>query len=377
MKLPAFLVDAIKNNTTSLGTHPAFPPDEEDSFVGTLISQRYEEVMCDEPECDVKAVAIKLNNLVSECKKLEEDSKEALEMLCSSICAEIFNIPEDTITINGKIVAECDMSKYHMVPEPTTDFTFDDIEDMKNMSDKVYQRRMVDALITGAAIYYASNISLYANEIYKINPKLIQIYSEINKYNNILLYNQKDTIKNIESANTGKVDVNIGEENERIVIDAEGVIFPVLLEYVIRGLLETASLHGLPKDRKRAEYIMSKADYRLAENWDMRLGVPLWNIIVSLVEDNGDDVTEIGSNFIIMEISSLSPNVFNNYLQNAFKKTKKGVMMTKELIDTITYNKEVDRFDNFVQSNNNRFPINDNNNEYTSDELLEMSDNND
>ena len=117
---------------------------------------------------------------------------------------------------------------------------------------------------------------------------------------------------------------------------------------------------------------MAKADYRLAENWDMRLGVPLWNILVEELEEGGHDITEVGANFIIMEISKLKPEVFNTYLQNAFKKTSKGLEMTNELADTIEYNKEVDDFNNFVQVNNEKYPINDNS-EYSSDELKILS----
>lgn len=370
--LPKFLEDAIEKNTTSLGTHPALPPDEEESFIGYIVRKRYNEVMGDMTCEDVTEVARTLNRLVTECTKIEEPIKEALENLCSNLCAKIFKIPEDTITIRGKIVTSCDMTKYRMTPEPVSDFTFNDIDDMKQLSDEVYKRRMVDALISGASIYYATNIELYIQEVYKLNPQLVNLYQEIIKYNNILLFNQKDTINSVLKSNSGKVDVNIGEEGERIVVDAEGTIFPVLLEYVIHGLLEVASLHGLPKDRKRAEYIMAKADYRLAENWDMRLGVPLWNILVEELEEGGHDITEVGANFMIMEISKLKPEVFNTYLQNAFKKTNKGLKMTNELADTIEYNKEVDDFNNFVQVNNEKYPINDNS-EYSSDELKILS----
>jgi hypothetical protein len=46
--------------------------------------------------------------------------------------------------------------------------------------------------------------------------------------------------------------------------------------------------------------------------------------------------------------------------------------MTNELADTIEYNKEVDDFNNFVQVNNEKYPINDNS-EYSSDELKILS----
>lgn len=370
MKLPKFLINAIENNTTSLGDHPAFPPEEEDTFVGFIIKTQYANVMKPfEGEITAKELSSRLSELITECKKIESTNKEALEKLCGDICSSIFQIPEDTIDIESVLVEECDMSKYRMTPEPTPDFTFNDIEEMRFLSDEIYKRRMINALITGASVYYGSNIEYYIREIYKINPELIKLYAEIIKYNMALLYNQPDTIKSMERSNSGKVDVFIGSNGDRIQIKAEGVIFPVLLEYTIRGLLETAAQNGLPKEQDKIDYILDKADYRLAENWDMRLGMPLWSILMSDIEESGYELDAVGSNFIIMEISKLKSDVFNEYLQNAFKKTRKGLAMTKELIDTIEYNKGVDDFNNFVKVKNDKYSINDNA-EYSPEELL-------
>lgn len=373
MQLPDFIQKAIINNTTSLGSHPAFPPDEEESFVAKIIKQQYASVMSVVDDNNQQSIATTLSRLIKDCVSAEEASKSALEKLCMDICMSIFDIPDDTINIDVHLVTDCDMSKYRMVPSPTTDFTFDDIEDMKGLSDEIYKRRMVNVLISGAALSYAMNMEYYIQQIYKINPQLPNLYQEIIKYNNALLFNQRDSIRNMERTNSGKVDVNIPNNGERISINAEGVIFPVLLEYTVRGMLEMASLQGLPSDMKRAEYIMSKADYRLAENWDMRLGVPLWNIISDNIKEVGYTVDDIKSNFIIMEISKLNPDIFNEYLQNCFKKTKKGLKMTKELCDTITYNKELDTFNNFIKNQSSKYAINDNE-EYSVDELLAEAD---
>lgn len=374
MRLPKFLEEAIANNTTSLGTHPAFPPDENESFVSSIIHKRYDEVMEGFEGVPVNDIINQLNELVTKCQEMEKGSIEALEKLCSDLCATIFQIPDDTINMEGHIVNECDMSNYRMTPDSDTEFQFDDIDDMDNITNAVYQRRMVDVLMTGISIYYASNIEFYVKEIYKINPELVNIYQQIIKLNNVLLFNQRDTISSIDKANTGRVDVLVGNEDERISVKSEGVIFPVLLEYSIRGILEMASLHGLPKDREKASYVMGKADYRLAENWDMRLGVPLWSILASQIIELGYDVTEVGTNFIVMEISKLDNEDFNEYLKNAFKGTKKGYDMTKELVDVINYNKELDDFNNFVQVNNGKYAINDDS-EYTAQELLSEMDN--
>ena len=371
MKLPKFIEDAIQNNNTSLGEHPAFPPEEEQTFVGWLLSKQYSKVMEELDTLDNKETSLsnQLDTLVTECQKIEEAHKEALEQLCSKICSEIFDIPEDTIQINGSIVNECDMSKYRMVPEENIDFQFDDIEDMTNLTNEIYKRRMVNSLIAGASVYYANRMDLYIKELYSINPRLSQLYNDINLLNMAVLYNQKDSIKNMEKTNTGKVDVNIGDENEKIVIEAEGIIFPILLEYTIKGILEVAALHGLPDTMEKAEYIMSKADFRLAENWDMRLGIPLWNIILSILNEHNIDITDIGANFLIMQIATLETESFNMYLQNTFKKTKAGIGLTLGMCKEIMYNKEKDDFDNFIQQQNTKFTINDNN-EYTAEELL-------
>ena len=44
------------------------------------------------------------------------------------------------------------------------------IEDMNNLTNEIYKRRLLNALIIGAAAYYAENISFYTNELNHINP---------------------------------------------------------------------------------------------------------------------------------------------------------------------------------------------------------------
>ena len=137
MKLPDFLKKAIIDNTTSLGDHPAFPPEEEDTFVGFVLKTQYNHIM--EPfegqDISTKEISKKLSELIAECQKIEAANKEALEKLCSDICATIFDIPEDTIDIESKLVDKCDMSKYRMTPEATKDFSFEDIEEMRYLTD--------------------------------------------------------------------------------------------------------------------------------------------------------------------------------------------------------------------------------------------------
>lgn len=372
MKLPQFLYDAINNNTTSLGKHPAFPPDEEFSFIDDLIYHQFNKVMSEVGVSNKKQIVSKLNQLITECKKEEENLKPALQQLCNNLIVEIFDIPEDTITIDTKLVDSCDMSIYRLTPEKTDNkFRFDSIESMEELSNMIYQRRMINCLISGISYSMGFDLNNYVGEIYKINPRLVELYSEIYKYNLALLYNQPDTLKNIEQTNTGCVKVNIGNENEQIVIESQGVIFPILLEFTIRGLLEVASLKGLPEDVEQSKFILSKSDYRLAENWDMRLGIPLWYIIKEVIDDcNAKIGGDIKINFYIMVLSCMSHDEYIPYLQNIFKQTKLGYKQTCDILSDIKTNQEYDEFDDFMKIQNQKYSLNDND-EYTSQELID------
>ena len=368
---PKYLEDTILDNATSVGDNPALPPEEENPYLLGIVREGFEAAMQSLPDGyggDAESVKEELDRLVLMCQKRESAVSEALESLCCNIMADVFAIPEDTINIEAVLVSRCDMSKYRMVPEPSDGFQFDDTDEMEKLSEMIYQRRMVDSVVSGAAAWYAGNIDKYRSEIAKIDPSLPPLYRLISIYRNALVFLSEDTVSSVERQDFGVVDVTIPEKGEMITVHAEGTVFPYLLEQTFKGLLETAALRGMPKNQEKAEYIMKKADYRLAENWDYRIGTGLWETIANVFYGCGVDIDEVGPNFIIMEIASMNPGNFNIFMRNLLKGTRKGAEMAKALAEVIQYNKETDDFDNFVKTNNGKYQINDD--EYTPDELL-------
>ena len=57
-----------------------------------------------------------------------------------------------------------------------------------------------------------------------------------------------------------------------------------MLHDAIKGFFELFSVYGLPTDPEKAKHIVSKADFLLAEPWDMRFGVQLWKMIFDKME---------------------------------------------------------------------------------------------
>ena len=372
--LPKHILKALKENKTSLGEHPSYPPEEEEKFIVNLITNTFNALSEKVGDKDYDTMKQELGQILGECKKLESKNREALEELCANIINDLFQIPEDTIEIESKIVDKIDTSSERLIPEKTTDFSFDNIEDMNNLTDEIYKRRLLNALVAGAAMYYTNNIGSYVKQLFEIDSDLPSLYKKALDYNNVLMFYEKDTFNDKHSTNGGKVDVTISSNDTYPMIKAEGLLFPILVEETIKGLLELAISHGLPKSSEKAKYVIGKSDFKLAELWDMRLGYSLWRLIAEEVEECGFDMIEFGINFFLMQLAEMDCKTFNASLQEIFAKTKKGKQIISEMVENIIYNKEQDEFDDYIRNKNDEL-VQINDDEYFTPEELMINDN--
>ena len=369
IKLPSHILNALKENKTSLGEHPSYPPEEEEKFIVNAVSRTFNNLVEKVDTTDSEELKERLSKLLAECKKLERNNVQALEKLCSEIVTDFFDIPTDTLSITSNIVDRIDVSEERLVPEPTKDFSFDDIEDMNNLTSEVYKRRILNALVAGASMYYMNIIGDYIREVFEINSDLPSLYKKIIDYNNVLLYIEKDTFDKGKATDGGRVDVVVCSDQTYAKIKAQGLLFPILLEETIKGILELAISHGLPQNIEKAKYVIGKSDFKIAEVWDMRLGYALWCIIEEEADECGYDMEEVGVNYFLMELSEMGCDTFNKTLQEIFARTRKGKELLEDIFEHIMYNKEKDDFDDFIKTrNDSTVQINDD--EYFSPEEL-------
>lgn len=355
INLPEHIISALQSNATSLGKCKCFPEYEDYDFTVSILSERYNKLVEAIGSDNKNLLHRELSRIIGECKAIERECKGALEKLCVKVVTEIFSIPDDTVDIKVSLVDKVDSTSQRLTPEESVDFTFDSIRDMNFLTDEIHKRRVLNALITGAALDYAGRVSSYIKDLFEINPDLPSHYKRIMAYNELLSYVETETLENKNYASDGgKVDVSLGDPNSAVTIKAYGVVFPILLEEVIKGILELAISHGLPKDRKKAMYVVGKSDFKLAELWDMRLGTVLWSLIDGQIE--GDDVEP---NFILMELSKLPCDEFNEFLAEVFAKTKEGKEMLNSMVNHITRQKEKDDFDDFLATKGSRHQVDD------------------
>lgn len=349
-KLPEDITNAIYKGNTSLRNNPAIPNVFEDSYLEKVLNKRFKEVVeelkkigeiNDVPDNDIPTV---LNKLILKCQELEKPYRNELEKLCYNYLVDLFDIPDDTVTIDFRLVDEVDLDTQIIKLDPVqdeNDFEYDNLEQIETVKDEVNKRRMLNVLSMGAGIQVSSNIKSYLSEIYDINPKLSDLYRKIIALNNYLLLTRENLgMSEDNKMQIGTVEVILGNEDEKVKIIAQGEIFPVLLSECVRGFMELFASHGLPKDKNLLDIVLSKSDYLKAEPWDMRIGPSLWTIFSENFE--GIDFKTVP--YLYKILSSLSCKNFNKIMSEVLAKTTTGKRLISKLIEKAKHEKEYSKF---------------------------------
>ena len=352
--LPQFLFKLVKTHTTSLGDNEAFPSSDDYPFDYVLLKKRYNEV-CDAID-DIGLVSLneddlvsELSSLVTECKRLEEPVRDALEKICENALNRLFAIPEESINMPFKLVDKIKFkSAIRMRPESNDDvkYTFKDIADIDLSNKAVGKRRFINALIQGAAYLYSGIEGLYIDDIDKINPKLPRLYRKIRIINDYLLFTKKEEMSDDKPMQGSYVETHLGIADAKTTIKVQGLVFPLLFQESIKGLFELFSAHGLPQDRNKAQYIVKKADFVLAEPWDLRLGVGLWKMIFGGVEDT-NMIPYMFTSFV-----KIPTNEFNLSVKEILSNTEKGNEIVNSLMKDAEYDNGYQQFTNRINAKN-------------------------
>ena len=338
MKLPKFLFDRVKVHNTSLGDNVAFPPEEDYPFDYKILKNRFNEI-CDALQYldiefkDDNELQTYLGKLLQRCKEIEEPIRPYLIKICENWVNKQLSIPAETIILNCELTNEIKpKNAFRLMPEDSDmrDFDFEDINDFDNVGKVIMKRRLINALIQGISY----NCNMYGDinsELAELNQELPRLYEQISIINDYLLFVKEEKITDDKPNQGACVEVMLGSNGDKTEINVQGLIFPYLLQETFRGFFELFASHGLPEDNKKANYIIRQADFLLAEPWDMRMGVGLWKL---LSEDINDPKI---LPYFFTTLCELPVDEFNEYIKEAFAKTKKGKEFIKSLIDESMY----------------------------------------
>jgi hypothetical protein len=233
--------------------------------------------------------------------RIEAAHKDELEQLAIESSLEETEVPEDWYKIEAILGPGIDTSDFRMKPEDEKkdkeeeeedemeipSFDIDDLTEDEIFELEKHKRNIINAIIQGAAKkgHYIFQKPDIKSRLDAINPSLYQDYLGIMAINDFLYFSMEQMIEMMSQSGqgvAGKVKLKDNEEEEEgmedgeekpdTVIEAQGLIFPILCHEIIKGIEEAKGRHGLPRDPEMAQKVMGQTDTLGNEPMQLRIG---------------------------------------------------------------------------------------------------------
>lgn len=194
------------------------------------------------------------------------------------------------------------------------------LQRMANFNPEVEKRKVINAMIQGAAVSKNYAYNLVHSELNAIDPRLLAFYGVAMAGSELGYFATPDAMAAVAvqspELSGGSSELEFeggGEEGGQGVpiIRARGMIFPMLVQEITKGLMELMSYEGLPENPEAAQDVIDKTDFVDHESWAMIMGRGLWTRFVSALGGNEDEITMHLYNRIVQ----MPPDQFNKAMQ--------------------------------------------------------------
>lgn len=274
----------------------------------------------------------------------EARHKRELEQLAIKLVSEEYGVPQDAVDFEAKITGHPQLGGEEIrktgLKMRKGDKRPPQGKTAEELKPNVTKRRLMNAMMHGAARKGQNLFHMASDELRRINPSLSQDYSKLMAGNDFMYWAlSDDTIAQESESGThaGQVRVDLSGPKPKII--AQGMTFPFLLHELTKGVLELISLHGLDVDKETRDYVLDKTDNLESEPMDIRLGVKIWE---KLLETMDVDALPYKAQ-IFTRMSELSPSEFNNIVNGLLNDSEQAKEKVREIVyDVIRENNEDD-----------------------------------
>lgn len=279
-------------------------------------------------------MAMQVMTLLQQAMHLESAHRAELEQLAIDLIREEFDIPDDQVDIEAKLtdapISDEGMSQSEEDVEMPN---IESEEDIDRLNSEVQKRRMLNAIMQGAAKKGHYMFHMVDEQLTQIEPRLMDIYGKLMSMTDLTYWMIPDMTG---SGSGGGGDMKGGREyldlsGDKPKIIAEAWIFPVLLNELIKGTMELLAAHGLPEDKREAQYVIGKADTLDSEVWDMRLGPIIWEKFIDAIEGDAYDI----KHYLYYEVAKMPANEFHTFMKELLSGSKKGKEMLVDLANEV------------------------------------------
>lgn len=372
----------ILDKSTPYSKHPAMPKMSRD-FVELISSKRFNDTVGKLRSALERSVGstrhltsgnplMNLMMLVMQALRqsgsIESRHKEELEALAVDLVKKEMAIPPGSLQFDAKLMgmgqSESTERMRRQAEEPSREEMMDafksaqqhenDVEAfldaMDNFDRERAKRRMINALIGGAAKKGQYMYHMVSQRLNEIDPNLIELYGITTAIIDHLywLY-PEETLEAMSGQGGSEVGTSeIDNQTDPPTVKARGVNFPTLVHELVKGVYEVFGTHGLPDDPRQAEMVMGAEDTVPAEAWDLKLGPVFWELLqksypIEILTE--DDMKHI-QHYLFMRLSAMPAEEFFQLFKEVLEEKQSGKdkiqRMVNEIVRELEENDEED-----------------------------------
>ena len=246
---------------------------------------------------------VQLMQAFNDIVAIEEPIQEQLEQLAVEAIRELYDVPDELI-LDAKLKEMFDIDVDCSDEPEELDI---DPERIPYLQEQINKRILLNGWSHGSSLKIWQSVHYLVKN--KLDQNLVTFYDQYIAIVSIsfwLMPLDMMDVKNSPKMVQGKCDLKFGKEIE---IEAQGIIFPVLLHELNKGVIDALILHGLPSDVTEDElkYIYQEADDYDLEIYHYLLSPSVWFNLIQSLQVQTTDLPEI-----IQKLSQLeSVELFN------------------------------------------------------------------
>ena len=354
----------LRSQEHPLGGHQAFPDVDKDgipdNFEELMASQRFQDVVQKVKDATgvenidpqtLMSLQPMLMQAAQRVMEIESQNKQVLEDLAVELVVGEMGIPEGDLQFDAKLEKpnmegmqtkpkEKKKKKKKELEFPNFEMEDEAAKRLQKLDLEKQKRRFINSLIQGSSKKAHYMYHLIREKLDEINPDLVGLYSIVMSVNDLLYWVMPDMEGMIsgggaEQAMAGKEELDL--KTDPPTVKAKGLMFPILVHELYKGVMEYVSAHGLPSDPDMAEEVIGMEDTLPAEVWDLRLGPIIWEKFLEVYPDNFFDRDEQKriKNYFYYKFVKLEAEEFLTLAKEILSGSQKGKDTVKQMIDEI------------------------------------------
>jgi hypothetical protein len=232
---------------------------------------------------------------------IESRHKEELEELAKQASLEETETPEGWVKIKAILGTGIDTSNFQFKPKDEKkkdekskleipSFDVNELTDEEEFELEKHKRNIINAITQGAAKkgHYVFQKPDIKERLDEIDPRLYPAYLGIMAINDFMYFTMDQMIEMMSQTGQGiggKVELDpddedgddgddggSDEDDSDTVIEAQGMIFPILCHEIIKGIEESKGRYGLPTSDTMRDRVKGAVDILPNEPMQLRIG---------------------------------------------------------------------------------------------------------